>query len=137
VVSAVATTTLCYLPFFAWAPREMIANLLTFGWLRPTNASSIRAYIPDSFGGAVSGLQGLACVGLVFMFYRSGPRDLARLLRTASLATAAFVALNKVVHGNYFLWIQPVAALALAGIPFRSARAERDAPEAREITHVA
>jgi len=120
VASAVVTTTLCYLPFFVWAPREMIANLISFSWLRPTNASSIRAYIPESLGSLIGVLQLLSCAVLTFAFYRSGPRDLGRLLRTSALSTIAFVAFNKVVHGNYLLWIQPLAALALAGLPFRA-----------------
>lgn len=119
VLSAVITTTLCYLPFFAWGPREMIANLIAFSWLRPTNASSIRAYIPESLGGLIGALQLASCVALTVAFYRSGPRDLGRLLRTSALTTIAFVAFNKVVHGNYLLWIQPLAALAIAGLPFR------------------
>jgi hypothetical protein len=120
IVSAVLTTVFCYLPFFAWAPREMIANLIAFSWLRPTNASSIRAYIPASLGGLIGALQLVCCVGLSAAFYRSGPRDLGRVLRTCALSTIAFVAFNKVVHGNYLLWIQPLAALALAGMPFRA-----------------
>jgi hypothetical protein len=120
IVSAVVTTTLCYLPFFLWAPREMIANLISFSWLRPTNASSIRAYIPESMGAWIGVLQLLCSVALTVAFYRSGPRDLGRVLRTSALSTIAFVAFNKVVHGNYLLWIQPLAALALAGLPFRA-----------------
>jgi hypothetical protein len=120
ILSTVLTTVVCYLPFFAWAPREMIANLIAFSWLRPTNASSIRAYLPESLGGVIGALQLLSCAGLTIAFYRSGPRDLGRVLRTSALATIAFVAFNKVVHGNYLLWIQPLAALALAGLPFRT-----------------
>jgi hypothetical protein len=132
IVSAVLTTAFCYLPFFAWAPREMIANLISFSWLRPTNASSIRAYIPESLGGLIGALQLISCVVLTIAFYRSGPRDLGRLLRTSALSTIAFVAFNKVVHGNYLLWIQPLAALTLAGLPFRTpARASVRASQAR------
>ena len=120
VAAAVLTTTLCYLPFFLWAPREMIANLISFAWLRPTNASSIRAYLPEAWGGVVGALQLLICAALVFAFYWSGPRDLGRVLRVSALSTIAFVAFNKVVHGNYLLWIQPLAALAIAGLPFRA-----------------
>jgi hypothetical protein len=117
----VLTTTLCYLPFFLWSPREMIANLISFAWLRPTNASSIRAYIPEAWGGVIGALQLLICAALVVAFYRSGPRDLGRVLRVSALSTIAFVAFKKVVHGNYLLWIQPLAALAIAGLPFRAA----------------
>jgi hypothetical protein len=120
IVSALLMTSACYLPFFLWAPREMIANLISFSWLRPTNASSVRRYIPESMGAVIGALQLLSCAGLIFAFYRKGPRDLARVLRSSALATIAFVAFNKVVHGNYLLWIQPLAALALAGLPFRA-----------------
>ena len=116
---AALTATLCYLPFFAWAPREMIANLVLFSLLRPTNSSSIRAYLPADWEGAVSALQLLMCLVLVVSFYRAGPRDLARLLRSSALLCLSFVALNKVVHGNYLLWLQPLLALALGGLPFR------------------
>ena len=127
------TTVVCYLPFFVWAPREMIANLISFSWLRPSNASSIRAYIPESMGSLVSALQLLSCAVLTFGFYRAGPRDLGRLLRTSALSTIAFVAFNKVVHGNYLLWIQPLAALAMAGLPFR-APARASVRAARPLT---
>lgn len=116
---AALTTLLCYLPFFVWAPREMIANLVLFSLLRPTNSSSIRAYIPSDWEGAVSALQLLICLLLVVSFYRAGPRDLARLLRSGALLSLGFVALNKVVHGNYLLWLQPLLALAMGGLPFR------------------
>jgi hypothetical protein len=135
IASAVITTVVCYLPFFVWAPREMIANLISFSWLRPTNASSIRAYIPESLGGLIGALQLASCFGLTFAFYRSGPRDLGRVLRTSALSTIAFVAFNKVVHGNYLLWIQPLAALAMAGLPFRApARASVRAARPRAST---
>jgi hypothetical protein len=83
-------------------------------------------------GGVIGTLQLLSCAVLTFAFYRSGPRDLGRVLRTSALSTIAFVAFNKVVHGNYLLWIQPLAALALAGLPFRApARASVRATRAR------
>ena len=131
---AAGTAALCYLPVFVWAPRELIANLVLFSFLRPTNSSSIRAYLPPEWEGAVSGLQLLMCVILVVSFYRSGPRDLARLLRSSALLCLAFVALNKVVHGNYLLWLQPLLALALGGLPFRPpvrARARATTPVQR------
>jgi hypothetical protein len=130
--STIVTTALCYLPFFVWAPREMIANLISFAWLRPTNSSSIRAYIPESMGGLIGALQLGICALLTIAFYRRGPRDLGRLLRTSALSTIAFVAFNKVVHGNYLIWIQPMAALAVAGLPFRApARASKRARRSR------
>jgi hypothetical protein len=132
VASTVITATLCYLPFFVWAPREMIANLISFAWLRPTNASSIRAYMPEAWGAAVGALQLLICAIIVFAFYRSGPRDLSRVLRMSALATIAFVAFNKVVHGNYLLWIQPLAALAIAGLPFRAQTRAHALPRASD-----
>jgi uncharacterized membrane protein len=119
---AAATTALCYLPFFAWAPREMIANLVLFSLLRPTNGSTIRPYLPAGGDSVVGILQLLFSIGLIIDFYRRprSARDLPAVLRTTALVTIWFVALNKVVHGNYLLWIQPLCALTLAGIPFRA-----------------
>jgi hypothetical protein len=118
IISAVVTTTLCYLPFFVWAPREMIANLISFSWLRPTNASSIRAYIPEGMGSLIGALQLLGCAALTFAFYRSGPRDLGRVLRTSALSTIAFVAFNKLS------FMDPTARRAgIGGTAISSARA--------------
>jgi hypothetical protein len=118
VAGAVVTAAAVYLPFFSWAPREMFANLVVFGFLRPTNASSIRRYLPASLDPLVSLAQLGAVLFFVVLWFRSQRHDLSGLLRIAALLIIAFVALNKVVHGNYLLWIQPFAALALAGAPF-------------------
>jgi hypothetical protein len=123
-VSTAITTALCYLPFFAWAPREMIANLILFSALRPTNSSSVRAYLPASWDWLVSALQLLAVGLIALFFYRRTQRSLVVLLQAAALGTIAFVALNKVVHGNYLLWLQPWLALLIAGVPF-APRSER------------
>jgi hypothetical protein len=121
MVATVVTATVCYLPVFLWSPRELIANMFLFSVLRPTNGSSIRPYLPDWLESLVSPLQVACLVWLVVHFYRHPEqRDLAGLLRVTAIATILFVALNKVVHGNYLLWIQPLVALALAGLPFRS-----------------
>jgi sulfite exporter TauE/SafE len=118
-LSACLTALVCYLPFFLWAPREMFANLVLFSLVRPTNSSSIRDYLPANLEPLVS-LSQLLLVALVAAdFHRRPVRDLALLLRSSSLLAIAFVALNKVVHGNYLLWLQPFIALTLAGRPFR------------------
>jgi hypothetical protein len=119
-LATIATATLCYLPVFIWSPRELIANLLLFSFLRPTNGSSIRPYLPPFLESCVSFLQLASVAWIAVRFYRQpAQRDLAGFLRASALATILFVALNKVVHGNYLLWIQPLIALALAGLPFR------------------
>jgi hypothetical protein len=123
VAGAVATAAAIYLPFFLWAPREMFANLILFGLLRPTNASSIRRYLPASLQALVSLAQLGAVLFFVVFWFRRPRHDLAGLLRIAALLIIAFVALNKVVHGNYLLWIQPFAALALAGGAFAQVEA--------------
>ncbi|HEX7477463.1 MAG TPA: glycosyltransferase family 87 protein [Polyangiales bacterium] len=116
--AAVVTATLCYLPFFVWAPREMTANLLLFNMLRPTNSSSIRELLPAGLESLVS-LAQLAVVALcVLYFARKTERTLAALLPVAAVLIVLFIALNKVVHGNYLLWVQPFVALALAGAPY-------------------
>lgn len=121
MIAVVVTATVSYLPVFLWSPRELIANMFLFSVLRPTNGSSIRPYLPDWLESLVSPLQVASLVWLVVHFYRHPEqRDLAGLLRVTAIATILFVALNKVVHGNYLLWIQPLVALALAGLPFRS-----------------
>jgi hypothetical protein len=119
------TTALSYLPIFLWAPRELIANLVLFALVRPTNSSSIREYLSPAMGSVIGVLQ-LALVGLLaWRFYRDhAQRDLPGLLRVSTLATIAFVALNKIVHGNYLLWIQPLWAIAIAGLPFRARAVE-------------
>ncbi|MET0388951.1 MAG: hypothetical protein ABW321_23460 [Polyangiales bacterium] len=130
VGATIITAFICYWPFFLWGPKEMIANLVLFSALRPTNSSSIRGYLPEGGDLLVSVLQLASCAWLVFAFYRGprtaagqrGERDLAWLLRSAALLTLVFVALNKVVHGNYLLWILPLAALAVAGVPFDDRR---------------
>jgi hypothetical protein len=59
---------------------------------------------------------------LAWRFYRDrAQRDLPGLVRVSALAAIGFVALNKIVHGNYLLWIQPLLALTIAGLPFRPA----------------
>jgi hypothetical protein len=119
LAAAVVTTTLAYLPFFAWAPREMVANLLLFNFVRPTNSSSIRRYLPEGFEVLVS-LAQLATVGLCILhFYRKKQRSLGELLPVATVLILSFVTLNKIVHGNYLVWAQPFIALTLSGAPFR------------------
>jgi hypothetical protein len=118
--ATVATTTLCYLPFFLWGPREMFANLVLFSVVRPTNSSSIRGELPASLESLVTCAQLALCAILAVQFHRRGCRDLGALLRAGALLCIAFVALNKVVHGNYLLWLQPFVALALAGLPYAS-----------------
>ena len=117
-VSCALSTALCYLPFFVWAPREMIANLVLFSALRPTNTSSIRAYLPANLEVWISALQLVSVLAMALYFYRRSRRDPAALVQAMTLATIGFVALNKVVHGNYLLWVQPWLALAVAGLPF-------------------
>jgi hypothetical protein len=124
-LATLATTTLCYLPFFVWAPREMFANLVLFSVVRPTNSSSIRASLPASLESLITCAQLGLCAVLALQFYRRGQRDLGALLRAGALLCMGFVALNKVVHGNYLLWLQPLLALALAGLPYRSHAGER------------
>ena len=117
-LATLATTALAYLPFLVWSPRELIANLLLFSVMRPTNSSSVRAHVPASLEPAISLVQLGICGWLAFRQWRSPARDLSSLLRTAALMCIAFVALNKVVHGNYLLWLQPLLALTLAGRPY-------------------
>lgn len=118
LLGTVCTAGALYLPILLWSPREALANLVLFGALRPTNNSSIRAYLPGSYEPLVSLLQLAVIAGLVWMWLRAPRRDLAALLRTAALVVIVFVALNKVVHANYILWIQPLVALSIAGWPF-------------------
>ena len=124
--AALLTAGVFYYPWFAGAPREMIANLILFGFVRPTNSSSIRRFLPHDLEALVSLAQlGLSAL-LITRFMRGEQRDVRALLRSAALLAIGFVALNKVVHGNYFLWIQPLLALVMAGAPF----AERGEPSA-------
>jgi uncharacterized RDD family membrane protein YckC len=39
-------------------------------------------------------------------------------MRSLTLLSIGFVALNKVVHGNYLVWLEPWLALLLAGVPY-------------------
>ncbi len=119
LVGTVATASLIYLPFFLWSPREMIANLVLFGAVRPTNTSSIRSYLPAALQPLVTLLQLGALAFFVLRWARAKRRDLAALLPIAALLLTAFVAFNKVVHGNYLIWLQPFVALALSGAPFQ------------------
>ena len=57
-------------------------------------------------------------------------QDLPELLRSAALLVIGFVALNKIVHGNYLLWIQPLLALVLAGVTRERPAAVASAPAA-------
>jgi hypothetical protein len=126
VAALLATTALLYWPFFLWAPAEMTANLVLFAFLRPTNSSGLPRYLPDDLRWLVGFVQLALCAALVAQFWRAERRDAAALLRSAVLLTIAFTALNKVVHGNYLLWLQPLLALALAGRPFGArTRSER------------
>jgi hypothetical protein len=120
--ACVLTTALWYLPLLVWAPRELIANLVLFSILRPTNSSSIREYLSPAMGDLVGVLQLALVAVLAWRFYRDrAQRDLPGLVRVSALAAIGFVALNKIVHGNYLLWIQPLLALTIAGLPFRAA----------------
>jgi hypothetical protein len=131
LLAALLVTALCYWPPLLWAPRELFANLVLFGFLRPTNSSSIRAYLPPALEGLVAATQLGLTLWVALDFGRGQRRDLPALLRSAALISIVFVALNKVVHGNYLLWLQPFVALALAGLPFRPAPAlTRPPPEA-------
>jgi hypothetical protein len=121
LLAAVLVTGLCYWPPLLWAPRELFANLVLFGFLRPTNSSSIRAYLPAGLESLVAAAQIGLTLWVALSFGRGQKRDLPALLRSAALISIVFVALNKVVHGNYLLWLQPFVALALAGLPFRTA----------------
>jgi hypothetical protein len=120
LAGAAATAFLAYLPFFLWAPEEMFANLVRFHIERPPNRSGLQRFLPEALRSVVVIGQLLVAVALLVRYGRApaSERTLAGLLRTAALLLIAFVALNKVVHGNYLLWIQPFTALALAGLPF-------------------
>jgi hypothetical protein len=118
LTGAALTAGLVHLPFFLWAPREMAANLLLFNLVRPTNSSSIRRWLPHAFESLVSLTQIAVVAGCLWFWYRARTRDSATFFRTAALLLIVFVALSKVVHNNYLWWIQPFAALALAGSPF-------------------
>jgi hypothetical protein len=118
LLAVFGTALLVYLPFFAWAPREMFANLVLFSMLRPTNSSSVRGYIPAEYDGWVSLAQLAVVVAVLWHFYRHAPRDLPGVMRSLTLLSIGFVALNKVVHGNYLVWLEPWLALLLAGVPY-------------------
>jgi hypothetical protein len=119
-VSLALTVALCYLPLLLWAPRELVANLVLFSLLRPTNSSSVRAYLPESLAGLVGVAQIALVLFLLWRLYRMPrPIELPAVLRSAALVLIAFVAFNKVVHGNYLVWLQPFLALTVAGMPFR------------------
>jgi hypothetical protein len=120
-LGALGTALLFYLPFFLWGPREMVANLLLFNLVRPTNSSSIRRFLPSELEPLVSLAQLALSAWLIVRFVRGERRDGAQLLHSAALLVTGFVMLNKIVHGNYLLWIQPFVALALAGGPFARA----------------
>jgi hypothetical protein len=122
VSAALLTAAVCYLPVLLWAPRELIANLLLFNLVRPTNSSSIRAHLPPSLEFVVSLAQLGVTLAIAVWFGRSQRRALDKLIIASALLTIAFVALNKIVHGNYLLWLQPLLALAVAGGPFRAER---------------
>ena len=119
-LGVVGTALLCYVPFFLWGPREMIASLLLFNFVRPTNSSSIRRFLPAELEPLVSLAQLALAAWLIVRFMRAERRDGAALMRSACLLVIGFVMLNKIVHGNYLLWIQPLLALAVAGWPFVS-----------------
>ena len=123
VLATGAVAVAMYLPALLWAPRELIANLILFTAQRPTNPSSVRVYLPDAFDLVLTSAQLLGCAVLAFRYARGSERDLGMLLRTGCLMCIVFIALNKVVHGNYLLWLQPLLALTLAGRPFRPALA--------------
>jgi len=117
---ALLTALIVYAPFFLWAPEEMIANLMSFHLERPANRSSLQRFLPPLLRTVVGVTQLLGAAGLLFHFGRApaAARSLAALLRTGALLLIGFVALNKVVHGNYLLWIQPFVALCMAALPF-------------------
>lgn len=123
---ALLTGLIVYAPFFLWAPEEMFANLVGFHLERPANRSSLQRFLPPLLRTVVGVAQLLVATGLLFHFGRApaARRNLAALLRTAALLLIGFVSLNKVVHGNYLLWIQPFTALCMAALPF-----VRSAPE--------
>jgi hypothetical protein len=117
-VALLITAAIVYLPFLFWAPREMLANLVLFSFLRPSNSSSLRAYIPLELEFWVSIAQLLTVGSIIAYHYRRAEQDPPALLRSLALLSIGFVALNKIVHGNYLVWLQPWISLALGGIPF-------------------
>jgi glycosyl transferase family 87 len=120
LAGAALTAGAFYLPFFLAAPREMFANLVLFGLFRPTNSSSIRRFLPPGLEPFVSLVQIGVVAWFAYRLRRSDTRDVPALLRATTLALIGFVALNKVVHGNYFMWLEPFVAILVAGAPFAS-----------------
>ena len=127
-LGTVLTAALFYLPFFAWGPKEMIANLVLFNAVRPSNSSSVRRFLPSDLEPLVSVAQLAFSAFVIVRFMRAERRDGPALVRSACLLMIGFVMLNKIVHGNYLLWIQPLLALAIAGLPFSAERATNGRP---------
>jgi hypothetical protein len=113
VAAAVLAVLFCYTPALADAPRELIANLLLFQWVRPPDSTSLTYFLPRWIRPLLTIAAALAIVDVSL----GSPGDKARTGPCAAriaIVVVLFLIGSAAVHGNYLLWLFPFFAVAVA-----------------------
>lgn len=121
--------TVSYGPLLAWDAPGLIANLVTFNFIRSTDSTALVHFLSPWLATMVKGLA-VALIG--FTLWRTvraswTPRaTLAYLL----VAHAAAFAAAGTFHNNYLIWATPLLGLFLAMSLFRPVVTDEPGPDA-------
>lgn len=113
-----AILAVSYGPFFAWDPQGVVANLITFNFVRITDSTALVHFLSPPLALAVKGLA-VALIGYgLWRAVREDWTSRATLTYLLVAHAAAFAAAGT-FHNNYLIWATPLLGLFFATALFR------------------
>ena len=118
LLTAVGTALACYLPPLLTSPQELVGNLVLFNLVRDGDGTGLLDALPSPWRGAAQAAMLLAALGVVVVLGRCARGrqsvDAGTVAGAGALATALLLLGGPVLHRNYFFWVLPLVAVALA-----------------------
>ncbi|MGH2754393.1 MAG: glycosyltransferase 87 family protein [Actinomycetota bacterium] len=114
-LAMVVTAIVPFVPFLIDSPRELVANLVIFNLERPFTDTSALHGFPSPVAGITSVLCFMLSLVLLLSLKRRGDlREVKMVAATITVALGIFLFGGKAINRNYFFWVLPVAATAVA-----------------------
>ncbi len=115
-----------YGPFLAWDAPGLVANLVSFNFVRSTDSTALVHFLRPGTAWLVKGL-GIALIGYgLWRAMRAGWTPRATLAYLLVAHGAAFLAAGT-FHNNYLIWVTPLLGLFLAVALFQPVTSGRTA----------